>query len=499
APPPHAPSTDASDARRDPRWDLNTGARNYAVVVTGYVTAAASGLLLAVLATRILGPAGYGLFMALVGVSQFANAAGAAWSAPALGALGGAEFVRTGRFANAFWARTALLGACITAVVATAPLWLPAMLGFLHLPESLGPWILTYFAALSIWAHLQQSLLAAKRVTLQSGLIVIERMVAIVVVLAAVLTSHVTVAVVVAAYTAGALGASAIALVRVWSLVMPLAARAEVMSVPLLRFSAPLLPSTIVSTFSSNHLDTFFIAHYLTAAAVGIYGVAFQILGVIAYFPMLTGTVIQQYLVSVDVGTDRFVGVSFDRFIQLFTFVCGLGAIAVAVAGALLIPLVFGVTFTGASAVLWPLMAVSALTVPLLAAWIPAALVRHRTGIVSANAVTAAIVNLVLDWLLVRRFGIIACAWGTFAACAAGMIVTVAMLRREMPIDGMGIAAVVMPPFVAAVANGAGLGLTGSVVAGLIAALAVILIRRRELAGGVAVGRDLLSRWRIQG
>src|SRR5947207_14022406 len=69
----------------------------------------------------------------------------------------------------------------------------------------------------------------------------------------------------------------------------------------MLKFSLPVLPTSLVGYMSTNYLDAFFITHYLSAAALGVYAIAYQISGIALQLPLLVGTVLMPLFITLQV------------------------------------------------------------------------------------------------------------------------------------------------------------------------------------------------------
>ena len=105
---------------------------------------------------------------------------------------------------------------------------------------------------------------------------------------------------------------------------------------------------------------------------------------------------------------------------------------AIAFVGGYLMPIVFGVNFSGAAGLLWPLMAAAAIAGPVQMAYNPIAHARSATYITMVASIAAALTNLTLNFLLIPRFGLIGCAWATTAAFAVHVVIQIYWIQARL-------------------------------------------------------------------
>src|SRR5207302_6181716 len=183
------------------------------------------------------------------------------------------------------------------------------------------------------------------------------------------------------------------------------------------RFSIPIIPTTLIGYLSSNYLDALFITHFLSQAKLGIYSVAYQLAGLTQQLPLLAGTLLMPLFVTLQTAkredrTERFIREVLPFITLLWTIACAL----LATIGSYMVPLVFGSKFEETAVLLWPLMAVSAFAGPWLMGYGPIVTTSSKTYLILIAATLGAIANVVLDWMLIPRFGLLGCAWGTVVA-----------------------------------------------------------------------------------
>ena len=108
-----------------------------------------------------------------------------------------------------------------------------------------------------------------------------------------------------------------------------------------------------------------------------------------------------------------------------FSLACMLVAGAIVIAIPVLLPVSFGPTVE----LVWPMFAAAALAGPLVLGFAPLAMARSESRISAATAFVAACCNVVLNFALIPRFGLLGCVWATTASnfvtmAAAGFMVT---------------------------------------------------------------------------
>jgi len=420
--------------RRDATWDLAQGSKNYVSLVSAQVASALLSFAAVWLVTRLLGSTGYGRVVAIIAASQAIGQLAVNWTSVSLSRYGVEEFVETGRIAKAFWTRFWVFLPNVFLVLATSPLWLPYLSSLLKLPSQAYVFVLAHFLANSLWVHVQQGLQGAKLMRMQGALMSFERLLVFLVVLACVVTGRASFLTVALAYIVAPLGACAVALWYLRKLVFPVAGLDTTLLPRMLKFSLPVLPTSLVGYMSTNYLDAFFITHYLSAAALGVYAIAYQISGIALQLPLLVGTVLMPLFITLQVdGQVERSGRFMRDVLPLLTLMWGLACAFVAVIGSHVFPLIFGEQFSGLELLLWPLMAAAALVGPLWMGYAPFSNSRSVTYIGMLGAIAAALVNLLLNYWLILTFGLVGCAWATTVAYGVNMAVVVFLVHLRFP------------------------------------------------------------------
>lgn len=485
--------TVTDQGRRSPEWDVRFGAANYAALVFSYAATAVASLAAVSILTRALPPERYGQLIAVLAAAMFAQQIGVAWTALSVSAIGGAEFVAQGRIANVFWTRLAILIANLALLAATAQWWLPWCVSVLNLESIHAGWVLAYMGALALWLHVQQTLIAAKRLALQAALTLAERLLVLACVIAMIAAGRADVELVAGIYACTATAVSFVALIPLRHLLLPVIAFRERAAQRILGFSLPLLPGAMANFAASNHLSTFFLAYFAGAAAVAAFGVAYHIHAAAVQLPMMAGLVLQPYFVTLHAADRaRETGPMFTSFVQACCIALSAVCLLVAAAGGPLMVRLFGSAYAGTGPLLWPLMASAALAAPALMAWLPLATATQKSYILAVNAASTAIGNIALHWLLAPRYGPAGAAWSILLAYIVTAFVTIACLRREKLPDCVDAVPAALPPTVAAFVALRG-GVVAPLLAGLVTLAAVALWQRSTLRYGVRVAFQLAA------
>lgn len=451
-------------------------------------------MLAAWIGTRILGASGYGHFALLLAASLLLMVP-MNWTLSSLVRYGVQELVETGRIAGTFWTRAAVLGTNLTLVIATSPLWIEPLTGLLRVPPDLAPLLLAHVTAAVLWHHMQQSLLAAKLPKINAGLITFERVLIVLLLVSAWAAGLATLRMVVAIYIAAAATSTVIALIALRRMIFPVSPIRRERLVKILRFSAPLIASGLVSYFASSYLDSFFIARFLSAAALGVYAIAFQFSGAVMQVNFLAGTLLQPFFISVAPEMqDQRIRQFATRVLPVISLGWSILCVLAALAGGPLLRLMFGPQYALIESLVWPLMAAVALTGPVLAGYFPIAYARSRTRIIAINAIVSATLNVVLNVILIPRYGLLGCAWATVLAYIGAITTTMLLSDRAMGTRTLWVGAATLPALAAAIVV-ASQGPLIAVTAAFAVAAIIFVLQRQELREGAAMLTRAI-RWR---
>lgn len=478
-------------SRRGASWDLVQGPKNYVSLVSAQVAAALLSFGSVWLATRYLGADGYGGVAAIIAASQLVLLLGVHWTTLTVARFGCEEFVETGRIATTFWTRLAILVPNVVLVLALTPLLLPLLSRLLHLPTNFAWLVLSLFLINTSWVHVQQGLQGAKLLRFQGWLLTFERVLIFLSICWLSFSGKISIWTVAWVYFIGPLGATVVGLFRLRKLIWPIARLDFPLLKRMLHFSLPIIPTAFVGFLSTNYLDALFILHFLSQVKLGIYTVTYQLIGLAQQLPLLAGYLLMPLFVTLQTGkqenrTRRFMKEVMPLLTLLWTVTC----VLVAAAGWYLLPLVFGTKFAESGPLMWPLMAATTMAGPLLMGYYPVATSTSKTYITMFGVTLGSSANLLLNFLLIPRFGLLGCAWATTASYGINAIVVFLLVHRRI-LPGYTWTLQAMLPIVlgAVYASITGQNL-GALALSLILASLIALAHRKSIAVGVKTLMD---------
>lgn len=491
-----AASQETSDARhyerRSANWDLRQGPKNYITLVSAQVASAALSFTSVWLATRLLGSTGYGGVVAIIAASQAISQLAVNWTSGSLGRYAVEEFVETGRIARAFWTRFWFFIPNTILVLVTSPFWLPVLSSLLKLSPRTHLFVLAHFLTNALWTHVQQGLQGAKLMRLQGSLLTLERVLVFLIILACAMSSRASFLTITMAYVLAPLSVSVAGFWTLRKLIFPISGLDWPLLHRMLKFSLPILPASLLGYMSTNYLDAFFITHYLTGADLGVYAVVYLISGTSLQLPLLVGTVLIPLFITLQIdGTDDRARRFMFNGLPLLTLLWGVACSCVAAFGSYIFPHVFGDQFRDMVKLLWPLMASAALVGPFLMGYAPFSHSKSVTYIAMLAAIASALVNVVLDFLLIPRFGLVGCAWATTIAFAVHLVVVICLVHRQLLSGRSWTLLAVLPPIAGAICASAyavsfrALGVT------LLLSALLALVFRKSVSTGFMMFKNL--------
>ncbi|CAN5583461.1 hypothetical protein BH10ACI2_BH10ACI2_12990 [soil metagenome] len=424
------PEAEPRSERRSSNWDIQNAPRNYIWLLIAHGGTAAFSFLSVWLVTKYFGSEGYGGVIAFVAASQlmqiFLN-----WSSTALTRFAIEEFVETGKITRSFWTRTLIFLPNLLLLILASGAWLLPVSDLLKIPEAAIWLIAVHIVTSSIWLHIQYALQGAKMLRLQGGLLAVERLLIFAGLVIVIFSTQLQWESLLWCYI---IPPALMSVVGVWFL-RPFIEFRGFYDGPQFRkmmmFSLPLIPFAIVGYLTTSQLDAVFITQYLSKKDLGIYAIASQIYGITLQLPILVNTIMLSMFVSLKAtGKDSLVKLFFANVIPSITlawaFCCGLMALACSV----LIPLVFRPEIQASIQPLWVLLSASIMLFPILTGFATLSNTYSKTYISMYASIFAALTNLVLDIVLIPRFGMIGCAWATAISSLVSLSIFYALLRR---------------------------------------------------------------------
>lgn len=417
--------------RQSAIWDAQNIFKNYFILIGTQIGGAVFSFATVWIATRLYGTEGYGNIVAIIAGSQaiqlFTN-----WSNVALARYGVEEFVETGSIKKTFWSRTTIVGPNLILIVSTAPLWIYWLLALLHLPNVAIPFIIFHFIVSIVWLHFQQALQAAKLPRLQGILIFIERVIILLLIIVFGYLFKLSWLYSFYAFIIAALLMSIIAWWKCRHLISWNIAINKAWTQKLLAFSVPLIPYSITGFFCTNYLDAFFITKYLSKKELGIYSVGYQINGLVLQFLILVGTLLMPMFVTLrSNGQEKYINKYLEEVLPWLMLIWGAFIPFFAIFTGFLIPVLFGSQFSGLNIVIWVFMMGTTFTIASIIGYSPFATAASAVYISFPLALTTAATNLVGDFILIPKWGLVGSAWATSFSSIVAMLSIVFLIQRK--------------------------------------------------------------------
>jgi O-antigen/teichoic acid export membrane protein len=185
-----------------------------------------------------------------------------------------------------------------------------------------------------------------------------------------------------------------------------------------------------VATYFNYRLDVFIVNYFLNPTQVGLYALGVLISEGLWQIPQAVSLVL--FPRTARTMEDEATGFTCLIVRQIFVISCAFG-VAIILVSPVLVPLIFGGRFAGSVAVIWWIMpGTVALSVGKVAAADLAG--RGKTGYSTTFAFVALAVTVVLDLILIPRFGIRGAALASSAAYFTDAVLLVIALKHELKV-----------------------------------------------------------------
>jgi O-antigen/teichoic acid export membrane protein len=388
---------------KDPRTVMgaSTVFSDYVSILGAKLGSAVLSTVSVLITTRLLDPSGFGTVAYFVVVAQLLYTVASAWSSTAISRYGREEIELHGSVVTLTWARLAislppLVAGVLIVLALEAAGALPAGFGW-----DFGLLAIAYGLLLIATEHFQYSLDAAAKMK-QSAAWTIGQQAAIVATFGVALATDKDVGphTVVVIYVAWSALFTLALSIRMWGLAIWPPSPNSAAIRRMFRFSVPLIAFT-VSQYLIRSVDLLVLGIYASTAAVGLYALAYQSYTVLQGLTIATGPVLTPLFVSLrSAGREHLVRRYLDRIVPTMTLVAAvLAGIAVPVTQAA-VPVLFGDRFGDAADPLSILLLaiVIGFSANLLA---PIVVLHERTREIGLVNVAAAVVNVVLDFVLI--------------------------------------------------------------------------------------------------
>lgn len=426
------PKKSAASERQNVNWDLQNAFGNYFVLILAQGCVALFSFSSVWLINKYLGTDGYGNIIAVIAASQIIQVL-ITWTTVSVSKFSTEEFVATGSTSKPFWNRTYFLIPNLIIVLLASFLWFEPLSRWLKIQPEFFPYIVAHIVVTIFWLHIQFALQGSKLLKAQGILTAFEKIAIFLVLLFLCLSGQISWFSGLAAFI---LAPCLMILAGFWqlrNLVFPISGINFSYIKKMLTFSLPLLPFSLVGYFSTSYLDVFFISQYLSKTEVGIYSVASQIAGIVMQFPILAGNILMPMFVTMhstenNAQSDIYLSKVLPFICFGWTLVCAFSAAV----GGFALPIIFGEKFADVYVLLWIMMTTASISSPVLWGYGAMSNAKSLTYVATVSAFTAALLNIIFNFLLIPRFGLIGCAWATVISSFFSTLVVLGLMNKHL-------------------------------------------------------------------
>jgi O-antigen/teichoic acid export membrane protein len=417
--------------RRSASWDLQNAVPNYISLLFSQGGSAIFSFASVWILTHYIGKEGYGGVVAIIAASQIAQIL-VNWTGFSVIRFGVDEFLETGKITRIFWLRLLVLVPNLSVVFLLSSFWFSPLAQWLKLSNDVFWLLILHFAASALWLHLQFGLQGAKMPKKQGFLLTVERSLIFIGLIVLLAVGKLTVSSAFFCYAAVPLLMSLIGFWELRNVIFGNIGLDFHLFKSILRYSFPLLPFSFIGYFSSGYIDAVFVSSFLSTGDLGIYWVASTISGQLLQLPTLANSLLIPLFITLNKESQT------QRTQQFFVHILpslilfwGLFCNIIVFIGYYIFPLVFKKEFAEAIPPFWVLLSVSVLAIPILIGYSALSHATSKTYISMFAALASATANVVFDFLLIPKYGMIGCAWATAAAYLVGFVVFGGLLWRE--------------------------------------------------------------------
>src|SRR5262249_37081740 len=196
----------------------------------------------------------------------------------------------------------------------------------------------------------------------------------------------------------------------------------------MVRFGVPLMLSS-ASIFIIHFSDRFFLNHFTTLGQIGIYALAYKFGFLVTYFvgqPFSNAWTVSLYAHVTEEGWRE----RFGRVADYLVFFLVLAAAAISIFGGAMLTVVVDRTYWPA-AFLIPIIAFAYAFREIRDFYRDLLFINKRTALFGTITSCCAVLNLILNWVLIGAYGVTGAAWATLATWAAYMSACWCLAYRE--------------------------------------------------------------------
>jgi O-antigen/teichoic acid export membrane protein len=199
----------------------------------------------------------------------------------------------------------------------------------------------------------------------------------------------------------------------------------------MLAFGFPLMFSN-VAVFALNCSDRFFLQHLRSLELVGIYAVGYKFGFMLNYLLVQPFYVMWQARMYIIHKQPQHPTV-FDRIFVLYSLLLIYAGLALAMLSPELVHLMVGRQFAASQNVI-PVVALAYVFYGIGFYAQTGMFLRDKTGLIGMIGAASAVLNLALNYFLIRQFGMMGAAWATLFSFAAAAISSYVVSQRVYPL-----------------------------------------------------------------
>lgn len=405
--------------------------RSFIALGAGNYGAMAISLMTNALLAHRLGAEQFGHLALLLMASQVLLLVAVNWSHAGFVRFGAVEFASHGAVTEALWARVglvwpiAVLGAVVM-IVARQPL-----AAYLVIPPAAVWLLLVHFVAVCALSLVGAVFQARDQMARYGACLFLDKtgMLFCVVALPAAWTGNPLAAL--GCYAASSLAVAAWGLSVVGGRALRPRWPAREAYRQMALFSTPLLLTSWAGFFSTNWFDLVILKQYVSLSDIGMYSLATQLAGVVQQITVIFSTLLlPRVSMMVGQGQNARVMALMERLLPYWLLATSVLFTLVVVGARVGLPLVFGKSFSGAAPALALLM-VASCALAFYNAWTPLVTAYGSTWTLTGVSFVSMAINVVLDLVLIPRFGISGSAVATVMAYAASMLLVLIFMQRR--------------------------------------------------------------------
>ena len=425
----------SDNVRQSSNWDISNIFRNYFYLVFSQAAIVSFSFASIWLITHHLGTEEYGGIVAIITASQLALLL-VSWTSTGLIKFGVEEFIQTGYITKSFQVRTFILIPNLILVLATSVLWYPPLSSWLKLPPNAFGLIVGHILANALWLHIQNALQSIKLLRLQNGLLAAERILIFIVLLSCVLSNRLSWTVVILSYISVPLLMGLVGVYLLRNFISLKINANWLHAKEMVLFSLPLLPTVMIGFFSSNYIDAIFIVQFVSVEHLGIYSIISLISTNVVQLLILANTLLLPLFVSTQIDKpDSIKSGYFQNILPCMMLLIGIFCAAIAISADYLLPLILGDKFNEVGTLLWILLAACVYAAPSMLGYVAVSNAASATKDSLKASVASNGTNLLFNFILIPRYGLVGCALSTAAAYVVFAVIIVYLTNRRLGLE----------------------------------------------------------------